>query len=148
VSGLEVAALQGIGGQETTQRFASLDWVSVLPETELSAGARKIVERDEFDLLLIRTASTVYATNNTCPHLNLPLNDSEVTTDGAIVGRWYESYFDLETGEIRSWCTKLKEDGTSQGMKPLGNIRKNQRPMTMFPARIADGAVWVAFDLE
>lgn len=152
VSGLEAAALQGItdqiAGPETTQRFAGLDWVSVLPEAELPAGARKVVERDAFDLLLIRTASTVYATNNACPHLNLPLNDSEVTSDGVIVCRWHESNFDLETGEIRRWCTKLAEDGTSQGMEQLGNISKNQRPMTMYPARIADGAVWVALDLE
>ena len=139
VSGLEAAALQGIAdqtaGPETTQRFAGLDWVSVLPESELPAGARKVVERNEFDLLLIRTASTVYATNNACPHLNLPLNDSEVTSDGVIVCRWHESNFDLETGEIRRWCTKLQEDGTSKGMEALGNISKNQRSMTMFPAR-------------
>ena len=42
----------------------------------------------------------------------------------------------------------MREDGTSKGMEALGNISKNQRSMTMFPARIADGAVWVALDLE
>ncbi len=79
-----------------------------------------------------------------CPHLNLPLNDSELTADGGIVCRWHRSCFDLATGEIRNWCEGLAEDGTSPGMEGLGNISKNRRPMTILPVRVADGEIWVA----
>lgn len=134
------------GDEEVRQRFAGLDWVRVLPEAELAIGERKVVERPDFDLLLIRGENAVHACNNACPHLKLPLNDSEVTEDGGIICRWHQSCFDLATGEIRSWANALEADGTSKVMPHLGNISKNKEPLAIFPARIADGQIWVALD--
>ena len=150
ISGLNADALEAITDgeplDETKQTLAGLDWVRLLAEADLPVGTRKVIEREGFDLLVIRDERAVYAMNNACPHLNLPLNESEVTDDGAIVCRWHQSGFDLKTGPIRSWCSGLQPDGTSEGMEQLGNISKNERPMTVFPARIEDGHIWVAID--
>ncbi|MEE8275563.1 MAG: adenylate/guanylate cyclase domain-containing protein [Alphaproteobacteria bacterium] len=148
ISGVDASSLAPAAGSadDTRQRFAGLDWVRVLGEAELPAGGRKVVEMDQMDLLVIHENGTLYAMNNACPHLNLPLNDSRVTEDGGIVCRWHESCFDLATGEIRRWCDGLQADGTPKGMEQLGNISKNRRPLSIFPARLADGAVWVALD--
>ena len=150
ISAIKPAALERVTEyevrDETRQRFAGMDWLRVLPEAELEVGGRKVIARDDFDLLVIRTAKTIYVTNNACPHLNLPLNDSEVTEDDGIVCRWHESCFDLASGEIREWGAALEPDGTSSQAPYLGDVSKNRRPMTMFPARITDGFVWVALD--
>jgi class 3 adenylate cyclase/nitrite reductase/ring-hydroxylating ferredoxin subunit len=139
---LAVPAKEGVGPR---RHFAGLEWEPVLAEAELPPGTRKVIERADFDLLLIRTAEAVYAVNNACPHLNLPLNESRLTEDGGgIVCRWHESCFDLATGEIRRWCDGLTPDGISPTAPYLGVISKNRRRMTPFPASIAEGKVWVS----
>ena len=130
----------------TTQRFAGLDWTRLMAEDEIPVGGQIVIERPEFDLLVVRTEDRVYALNNACPHLNLPLKDSELSADDGIVCRWHQSCFDLDTGEIRTWCDGLSEDGTSEGMEELGNISKNRRQLRVFPVRIEDGAIWAALD--
>lgn len=150
ISGISPSAIGEVhdAGRESEprQRFAGLDWVRLLDEADLPPGSRRIVERAECDILLIRTDNTIHAVNNACPHLNLPFNDSPLTGDGGITCRWHESCFDLDTGAIRAWGATLQADGTSEGMEGLGNVSKNRKPMVVFPARIADGGVWVALD--
>ena len=131
---------------ETRHRYAGLDWVRVLNEAELPVGTRKVVELDEFDLLLIRTADRLHAINNACPHLMLPLNDSEVGDDGSITCRWHESCFDLETGEVTKWTEALSPDGRAVGQEYLGDVSKNQRPLSIFPVRVSEGSIWVSLE--
>jgi class 3 adenylate cyclase/nitrite reductase/ring-hydroxylating ferredoxin subunit len=150
ISGIDAQALADVSGRQrldpTRMHYAGLDWLRVLPEAELPVGEHRVVERDEFDLLLIRTSREIYALNNACPHLHLPLKDSEVVEPNVIVCRWHESRFDLKTGEIRAWCAALNSDGTPKGFEFAGNVSKNRTPLRPFPARIADGFVWVALD--
>ena len=130
----------------TRHRYAGLDWVRVLNEAELPVGTRKVVELEEFDLLLIRTADRLHAINNACPHLRLPLNDSEVGDDGSITCRWHESCFDLETGEIRKWTVALAADGRSVGQEYLGDVSKNRQSLSIFPVRVSEGSIWVSLE--
>jgi nitrite reductase/ring-hydroxylating ferredoxin subunit len=101
------------------------------------------------------------AFNNACPHLHLPLFEhqetsggdgsptaaaSSLTDDLGIVCRWHQSCFDLQTGDIRSWCENLNQDGTSPGMEHLGDISKNRNRLQIFPCRVQDGYVWISLD--
>lgn len=150
ISGIHAQALAEISGQQpqdqTRMHYAGLDWQRVLPVAELPVGGRKIIAHDDFDLLLIRTIGAIYALNNACPHLHLPLKDSEVTEPDVITCRWHGSQFDLKTGDIRAWCTALNPDGTASGNELVGDISKNRAPIRPFPARVADGFIWVALD--
>lgn len=150
ISGINAEALADLSGQQrldpTRMHYAGLDWERVLPEAELPVGERRIVERDDLDLLLIRTGRAIYALNNACPHLHLPLKDSEIIEPEVLVCRWHESHFDLKTGEVRAWCPALNPDGTPKGFEFAGDVSKNRTPLRPFPARIADGYVWVALD--
>jgi class 3 adenylate cyclase/nitrite reductase/ring-hydroxylating ferredoxin subunit len=150
ISAINAEALAEISGEQgidqTRLHYAGLDWLRVLPEAELPVGKRRIIEREDFDLLLIRTSRAIYALNNACPHLHLPLKDSEVVEPDVIVCRWHESHFDLKTGEVRAWCPALNPDGSPKGFEFAGNVSKNRTPLRPFPARIADGFVWVALD--
>ncbi len=140
------ALSDGIDGDEQTQRFAGQLWHRVMDEAALPEGSRRVLERAEFDLQLVRSKGTVFAFNNACPHLNLPFNESPLTTDSGIRCRWHESCFDLATGAIRTWCDALTADGIAVGHKEIGNVSKNRRPMVVYPARISDGGIWVCFE--
>jgi hypothetical protein len=56
--------------------------------------------------------------------------------------------FDLFTGDIKAWCPGLDADGSAKDpyFKPLGNISKNRAPLTVFPARLDQGKIWVVLE--
>ena|SRR5215475_312853 len=102
---------------------------------------------EAFDLLLIRAGEKLFAINNACPHLRLPLIGSDLTEDSILVCKFHQSCFDMLTGDIKVWCPGLDPDGSANHpmLKPLGNISKNRTPLTVFPVRVDEGRVWVAF---
>lgn len=144
-----------------TMLFAGRNWVRVLAEGELAIGDRRILEFEDCDVVVLRSADAYHAFNNACPHLHLPLferrpsagdgerpssAESAITDDLGLVCRWHQSCFELQTGDIRDWCTKLNEDGTSPGMEYLGDISKNRAKLTVYPCRVHDGYLWIALD--
>ena len=152
ISGIQPAALARDAAMKISdpskQRHAGKTWTAVLSEDELPAAGRKLVEMEAFDLLLIRSGKNIFAFNNACPHLHFPLRDSEVTEEGVLVCKWHQSCFDLFTGDIKAWCSGLDADGTPKNaqLKPLGNLSKNRTPLTVFPARVDEGKIWVALE--
>ncbi len=154
------AALNDVAPRES-MRFAGKDWVRVFGDEELDDGERRILEFEDCYVVILRRADTFVAFNNACPHLHLPLFEHRGTTGGGdspasaastftddlgVVCRWHQSCFDLQTGEIRSWCEKLNQDGTTPGMEYLGDISKNRARLQIFPCRVQDGYVWVSLD--
>jgi class 3 adenylate cyclase/nitrite reductase/ring-hydroxylating ferredoxin subunit len=144
-----------------TMLFAGRNWSRVFAEGELAIGERRILEFEDRDVVVHRGADGYYAFNNACPHLHLPFyerrvlaegeelpvpSESTVTDDLGLVCRWHQSCFDLQTGEIRDWCSRLNEDGTAPGMEYIGDISKNQSRLTLYPCRLHDGQVWIALD--
>jgi len=152
ISGIQPAALARDASMKSSdpskQRHAGKTWTAVLSEDELPAAGRKLVEMEAFDLLLIRSGENIFAFNNACPHLHFPLRDSDVTEEGVLVCKWHQSCFDLFTGDIKAWCSGLDPDGTTKNaqLKPLGNLSKNRTPLTVFPARVDAGKIWVALE--
>ena len=144
-----------------TMIFAGKKWVRVFAEDELAVDKRRILEFENFDVIVLRGANGYYAFNNACPHLHLPFferrvlaagdelplpADSTITDDLGIVCRWHQSCFDLQTGDIRDWAAKLNEDGTAPGQEHLGDVSKNRAKLTVYPCRIHDGYLWIALE--
>ena len=144
-----------------TMLFAGKSWVRAFAEDELSVGERRVLEFDDHDVVVFRGDEGYHAFNNACPHLKLPFYErrvfaegegpavpanSTITDDLGVVCRWHQSCFDLLTGEIRDWATKLQDDGTSPGWEFLGDISKNRTRMTVYPCRIHDGHLWIALE--
>lgn len=140
--------------------LAGRDWIRGFPENELAVGERKILDFENFDIVIIRGADSYFAFNNACPHLKLPFyerrpiaegelpvaRDSAITDDLGLVCRWHEACFDLQTGEIRSWCARLNEDGTAPGFEFVGDVSKNRDTLSVYACRVHDGQVWISVD--
>ncbi len=148
--------------------FAGKKWVRAFAEDELEVNEHRILGFEDFDVVVVRGADDYFAFNNACPHLHLPLFEpramaegdlgcfpgtdtprplnSTLVDDRGLVCRWHHSCFDLQTGDVRDWATRLAEDGTSPGWEFLGDVSKNQNKLTVYACRIYDGHLWVALD--
>jgi class 3 adenylate cyclase/nitrite reductase/ring-hydroxylating ferredoxin subunit len=170
IDGLKPEAREALGRapMRDTMQFAGKKWVRLLAEDELALDEWQIVGLEDYDVVVLRAADGYHAFNNACPHLHLPLFDrralaegslgnyagtdtprpinSWFTEDRGVVCRWHCSCFDLQTGEVREWATRLQEDGTSPGWEFLGDISKNRMKLTVYACRVHDGDVWIALD--
>jgi nitrite reductase/ring-hydroxylating ferredoxin subunit len=144
-----------------TMQYAGKSWVRAFAEDELAIGERRILDFEDFDVVVVRGADAYYAFNNACPHLKLPFYErrvfaegeeppvpanSTITDDLGVVCRWHQSCFDLLTGDIVDWAAKLNEDGTSPGSEYLGDVSKNRERLKVYACRIHDGHLWIAVE--
>jgi class 3 adenylate cyclase/nitrite reductase/ring-hydroxylating ferredoxin subunit len=164
----EAEAALNAGAFRDTVHFAGKKWVRLFSEDDLALDEWRIVALEEYDVVVLRGADGYYAFNNACPHLHLPLFERRVLADGelgnyagtdtprpinstitddrGVVCRWHCSCFDLQTGEVREWATRLQEDGTSPGWEFLGDVSKNRMKLPVYACRIHEGDLWVALD--
>ncbi len=164
----EAQAALDAGESHETVQFAGKKWIRVFAEDELALNEWRVVALEDFDVVVLRGDDEYHAFNNACPHLHLPLFERRVLAEGAlgnypgtdtprpiystftedrgVVCRWHHSCFDLQTGEVRDWATRLQEDGTSKGWEFLGDISKNRTKLPVYACRIYDGYLWVALD--
>ncbi|PSH68495.1 hypothetical protein CU102_12000 [Phyllobacterium brassicacearum] len=142
-------------------RHAGRRWVRAFPEDELQPHERRILDFEDYDVVVVRGTDSYCAFNNACPHLhlpfyerrkpaevktlNLPHTESTITSDHGLVCRWHQSCFDLFSGEIRNWA-QLQQDGTAPGYEHTGDISKNPTRLTVYPCRIQDGCLWIGLD--
>jgi nitrite reductase/ring-hydroxylating ferredoxin subunit len=115
-----------------------MNWVQALPENELPQGQRKVIKIGKQAILLLHHANQIYAMDNACPHLKLPMEKGKITEDGAIVCPWHRSVFDLRSGAVKTWSPWPPGIGAV-----LGKISQEQA-LTVFPTRVQEGSIWVA----
>tara|TARA_A100001011_G_C14055623_1_gene733848 strand:- start:19 stop:852 length:834 start_codon:yes stop_codon:yes gene_type:complete len=95
-------------------------WLRSLPVDELPNGEKKKFTYDDKEILLINQDG-VYAIENNCPHMNLPLDMSQLTEEGTIMCPYHNSEFCFKSGEVRKWIGELPADHLSE-CKPLNVI--------------------------
>ncbi|KGF73436.1 (2Fe-2S)-binding protein [Neosynechococcus sphagnicola sy1] len=117
-----------------------MNWVKVLAEVELPQDARKVVKAEKRTILLLHHGGQIYAMENACPHLKLPLQGGKVTADNAIVCPWHHSAFDLLSGNVKDWCPWPPGVG-----KVLAMVSK-EKALTVFPTRLEEGSIWVGLE--
>ena len=112
-------------------------WTTALAADELTPGTRQVVKLAERSLLLLNESGTIHAVDSICPHLKLSLKKSKVTADGSLVCPWHRSEFDLETGNVKSWCPFPPVVGSM-----LGKI-SSEKTLGVYPTKVEDGQVLV-----
>ncbi|MFN2284885.1 MAG: Rieske (2Fe-2S) protein [Anaerolineae bacterium] len=117
-----------------------MNWIKVLPETELPEGTRQVVNVQDHSILLIHENGKVYAMLSACPHMRLPLKGGTVTEEEVIVCPFHHSAFDLHTGDVKAWSPWPPVIG-----KMLGSVSR-EKALRVFPTRIAEGNIWIDLD--
>ena len=147
--------LNAVAARETIQLGGKI-WHKATAVDSLVDGEPKVIEFSGLYAVLLKKGEEIFAFNNACPHLKLPLFDprqvasgpppSSIDGSAVIKCRWHESRFDLATGEIVGWCEALDDTGLSRGMEMLGDISKNRAPLNLIPLREEAGHIWLAVD--
>lgn len=117
-----------------------MKWIKALAQEALPNQARQVVKVSNHTILLLHHEEQIYAVENTCPHLKLPLQGGKITEDKAIVCPWHHSAFDLQTGDVKDWSPWPPGVG-----RVLGKISK-EKALTVFPTRVEEGSIWVGLE--
>ncbi|OKH53727.1 (2Fe-2S)-binding protein [Calothrix sp. HK-06] len=114
-----------------------MSWTKVLAQDELSGDTRKVVKVEKRSILLLNHNNQIYAIENSCPHLNLPLKNGKITEDGSIVCPFHRSAFDLTTGQPSKWIP------FPPGIGKLMGMISTEKGVAVFPTRIEEGSIWI-----
>ncbi len=114
-----------------------MTWTKVIEESQLPSDTRQVVKRDNYSLLLLNHHGQLYAVDNRCPHLKLPLKKGKITEDGAIVCPWHRSAFDLCSGAVKAWTPWPPVVGQAMAMM------SKEAKLPTFPIKVEAGSIWV-----
>ncbi|MBD2339004.1 Rieske (2Fe-2S) protein [Calothrix sp. FACHB-156] len=114
-----------------------MNWIKVLPENELPPNDRKVVKVEQRAILLVHHNNQIYALENSCPHMKLPLKKGKITDNGAIVCPFHRSAFDLATGNPTEWIT------FPPGINKIMGMISKEKSVPVFPTRVEEGNIWV-----
>jgi nitrite reductase/ring-hydroxylating ferredoxin subunit len=80
--------------------------VSVATASQVKEGELFAVKVEDQKVMLTRVDGKVYALENKCPHLGMPLASSKVC-DKAVTCRWHGATYDLKTGQNLKWVNSF-----------------------------------------
>jgi len=110
-------------------------WTRTLPSAELKDGEKKKYKSNNEEIILIRKDG-IYAINNICPHMHLPLDLGQLTEKETILCPFHNSEFSYKTGDVKMWV----------GSKP-DVIQEKCEPLEIIPAIEIESYIWVQKDL-
>ena len=111
-------------------------WTKVLGADALTPGAREVVKVGDRKILLLNHENQLYAVDNTCPHLKMPLTKGKIE-DGAIVCSFHRSAFDLKNGQVKTWCPFPPVVG-----KLLGKVSP-EKTLPTYPLKVEEGNILI-----
>lgn len=117
-----------------------MSWTKVLAADALEANGREVVKVGTRKILLVNHENQLYAVDNTCPHLKMPMKNGKITETGAIVCPIHRSAFDLRTGEVKNWCP------WPPGVGKVMSMISQEKSLPVFPVRVEEGSIWI--DIE
>ena len=117
------------------------EWHKTLPISDLADGEKKKFENDKFNILLINTNDEIFALENSCPHMRLPLDLGQVTDDTSILCPFHDSEFCLRTGDVLKWCKDMPDIIPDDYATLFREI--DPKPIVILPVNIADDDIWV-----
>jgi nitrite reductase/ring-hydroxylating ferredoxin subunit len=93
-------------------------------------------------LVLIRDQSRVFAIENKCPHLGLPLGRGKIE-NGQIVCPFHGSRFDIRTGENSDWVSSFAGMTIPPWSRGLLSMGKKPQPVKIFAVSVENNDVLV-----
>ena len=114
-----------------------MNWIKACAEADLPQGARKRVQIEGNDILILWHEDQIHAVSNKCPHMGLPLEKGKVTDENTLVCPWHKSAFDLDTGDVKAWSP------WPPGLGKLLGCLKKETALKIFPAKVENGEILV-----
>ena len=106
-------------------------WLRTLPISELEHGEKKKFQYEGKEILLINQEG-IFAIENICPHMNLPLEIGQITHEGTILCPYHNSEFCFKSGEVRKWV----------GLQP-NEAKKDCEPLKVISTKQGASYIWI-----
>jgi nitrite reductase/ring-hydroxylating ferredoxin subunit len=117
--------------------------VDIAAGSDIAEGATRAISANKLSIVLTRLNGKIFAFENKCPHLGLPLAKGRVE-DGVIRCPWHGARFDMRKGENVQWCNGIPGGVTlpdwTHKMIALG---KKPAPLNRYEAREENGRIYV-----
>ncbi|MBD2664198.1 Rieske (2Fe-2S) iron-sulfur domain protein [Richelia sinica FACHB-800] len=111
-------------------------WTKVLASNAIAPGERQVVSVGKRNILVLNHENQLYAVENTCPHLKLPIKKGKIE-NGAIVCPFHRSAFDLKSGEVTNWCP------WPPGVGKVLSLVSQAKTLPVFPLRVEEGNILI-----
>jgi nitrite reductase/ring-hydroxylating ferredoxin subunit len=117
--------------------------ITVATTSQVKAGEILAVAAEDRKVMLSKIDDKIYAVENKCPHLGMPLAKGKVCNN-TVKCRWHGATFDLKTGENVSWVDSFVGVPLPEwSLKPL-SLGKSPQNLQSFEVGIDGENVTVA----
>jgi nitrite reductase/ring-hydroxylating ferredoxin subunit len=110
--------------------------------SELHEGKGLCLKANGVNLVLIRNDGNIFAIENKCPHMGLPLGKGKIE-NGQITCRFHGARFDIRTGENLDWVASLGSLPLPQWSRGLVALGKQPHPVKTFKVTVESKDVFV-----
>jgi nitrite reductase/ring-hydroxylating ferredoxin subunit len=114
--------------------------ISVATSSQVKEGEILAVKFENKKAMLSRIDGTVYAVENKCPHLGMPLAKGKVCNN-AVTCRWHGATFDLKTGENIKWVDSFVGVPLPEASHKLLSLGKQPQGLKTFTVKEQDDEV-------
>jgi nitrite reductase/ring-hydroxylating ferredoxin subunit len=108
--------------------------ISVATSSQVKEGEVLPIKFESTKAMLSRVDGKVYAVENKCPHLGMPLAKGKVCNN-AITCRWHGATFDLKTGENIKWVDSFLGVPLPEASHQLLSLGKQAQGLKTFKVK-------------
>ena len=119
---------------ETEKEIDGRNWLRTLPLSELMNGEKKKYTIKNREILLINQGN-IFAIENICPHMDLPLDIGQITERDTILCPYHNSEFNFKSGEVKKWV----------GGSPEAH-QNECKPLNIIEVKMEEEYIWVSDD--
>lgn len=111
-------------------------WHRLISLRQLSNGSKQVFEIEDTSILLINYDHKVYAIENNCPHMNMPLEMGQLSEGANILCPYHDSEFCIKSGKAIKWVQQ----------NDVPTLDENKRPIKIYNTDISNNMIWVSLD--
>ena len=101
----EISKLKGKSFESKNDKIfeSGMFWNKIMLSKDLNNGDKKKINHNDEEILIVRNDDNLSAFSNLCPHMNLPLEMGQITTENEFLCPFHDSKFCLRTGAVKKW---------------------------------------------
>ncbi|WP_309738725.1 Rieske 2Fe-2S domain-containing protein [Chamaesiphon sp. OTE_20_metabat_361] len=117
--------------------------VSVATTSQIREGELLAVKVENQKVILTKIDDKIYAVENKCPHLGMPLAKGKVC-DRAVTCPWHGASFDLTTGENVKWVGSFAGIPLPEWSHQVLSLGKSAQSIPTYPVTIQGDEVSIS----
>ena len=139
----EISKLKGKSLESKDDKIfeSGMFWNKIMLSKDLNNGDKKKINHNDEEILIVRNGDNLSAFSNLCPHMNLPLEMGQITTENEFLCPFHDSKFCLRTGAVKKWVTTSPNWAPEEAVELTKAIK--EIPLDLLPIMDKDGYIWI-----